>query len=260
MLLMAILAVGTFRWKASQRTTVAKLQEIRASNQELQRMNGQLKEQLNSAEDRQNAIERRIIDLTNEIAAAQRDRSATLAQIDGLQLRLNQAKAEVQRLTLSAEEQKGLNAQLQQQAQRAGRMTEEIQSLTTQARNNEATLAAREAKINDLTAELKDHREHWTVRTATGRRPRCAQPDGGAKPNIVDIHDADAKGEDTKAFGRVFYTEGKSLIFYAFDLNRPRVSNSKVSFACRGAHSNAGSPSSHWESFMSTTLPSGAGC
>ena len=30
----------------------------------------------------------------------------------------------------------------------------------------------------------------------------------------------DSKGKDQRAFGRVFYTEGKStLIFYAFDLN-----------------------------------------
>jgi hypothetical protein len=36
--------------------------------------------------------------------------------------------------------------------------------------------------------------------------------------HIVDVYDADTSGKRQKAFGRVFYTEGKSLVFYAYDL------------------------------------------
>jgi len=36
---------------------------------------------------------------------------------------------------------------------------------------------------------------------------------------ITEIHDVVRTGEAQKAFGRVFYTRGKSLIFYAYDLN-----------------------------------------
>jgi hypothetical protein len=43
--------------------------------------------------------------------------------------------------------------------------------------------------------------------------------------HIVDVHDTDARGKTKKAFGRMFYTEGKSLIFYAYDLDSPRVTN-----------------------------------
>ena len=39
---------------------------------------------------------------------------------------------------------------------------------------------------------------------------------------IIDVFDVDSKGKTRKPFGRVFFTEGKSLIFYAFDLeNNP---------------------------------------
>src|SRR5260370_34462599 len=37
--------------------------------------------------------------------------------------------------------------------------------------------------------------------------------------HIIDVYDTDSRGKTTRAFGRVFYTEGKSLIFYAYDLS-----------------------------------------
>jgi hypothetical protein len=36
---------------------------------------------------------------------------------------------------------------------------------------------------------------------------------------VAEVYDVEKKGETQKAFGRVFYTKGKSLIFYAYDLN-----------------------------------------
>ena len=39
---------------------------------------------------------------------------------------------------------------------------------------------------------------------------------------IVDVFDVDNKGRMSKAFGRIFYTKEKSLIFYAFDLDQQR--------------------------------------
>jgi hypothetical protein len=36
---------------------------------------------------------------------------------------------------------------------------------------------------------------------------------------ISDVHDVTQSGATARAFGRIFYTKGKSLIFYAYDLN-----------------------------------------
>ncbi len=36
---------------------------------------------------------------------------------------------------------------------------------------------------------------------------------------VAEVYDVEKKGETQKAFGRVFYTKGKSLIFYAYDLS-----------------------------------------
>jgi len=37
--------------------------------------------------------------------------------------------------------------------------------------------------------------------------------------HIIDVYDTDSHGKTTRAFGRVFFTEGKSLVFYAYDLS-----------------------------------------
>jgi hypothetical protein len=57
---------------------------------------------------------------------------------------------------------------------------------------------------------------------------------GARNLHIIDVHDADGSGKDRRSFGRVFYTEGKSLIFYAFDLDDKKVVNAKYTFAAWG--------------------------
>jgi predicted nucleic acid-binding Zn-ribbon protein len=244
------MGVGTYRWRNRQNGTVAKLNELRARNTELQGMNGQLKVELSSADAQWGAIDRKFSELTNEIATEQRDRSATFARIEDLQLRLNQYKADIQNLTQSAEEQKALNARLQQQAQRVAQMSDEIQSLRILASKNEATLAARNTEINKRDTEINELSAELKAQTGLlDRQIRLLGADrdvrdlmGARNLHIIDIYDADGEGKDTSVFGRVFYTEGKSLIFYAFDLNYARVSHAKVSFVGWGESSNARDP------------------
>jgi hypothetical protein len=50
---------------------------------------------------------------------------------------------------------------------------------------------------------------------------------GARELYMADVHDVSGKGTE-KTYGRVFYTKGKSLIFYAFDLDaQPGVQNAK---------------------------------
>lgn len=52
--------------------------------------------------------------------------------------------------------------------------------------------------------------------------------------HIIDVYDRDGDGNRQKPFGRIFYTEGKSLIFYAYDLTDPRKLNQQISFYAWG--------------------------
>lgn len=53
---------------------------------------------------------------------------------------------------------------------------------------------------------------------------------GARNLHIMDVHDVGGGGQAAKAFGRVFYAEGQSLIFYAFDLPSGKLSPAKYSF------------------------------
>ena len=50
---------------------------------------------------------------------------------------------------------------------------------------------------------------------------------GARELYMADVHDVSGKGT-AKTYGRVFFTKGKSLIFYAFDLDaQPGVQNAR---------------------------------
>jgi hypothetical protein len=113
----------------------------------------------------------------------------------------------------------------------------ELQKTVEQAaaqRDESARQAAvLEAKVNELTA-LAREREVALDRTesevAKGQELLAHDRDirelmGARELYMADVHDVSGKGT-AKTYGRVFYTKGKRLIFYAFDLDAiPGVQN-----------------------------------
>jgi hypothetical protein len=51
---------------------------------------------------------------------------------------------------------------------------------------------------------------------------------------IAEVYDVERTGETKKPYGRVFYTKGKSLIFYAYDLDQQTGAKSASSFQAWG--------------------------
>jgi hypothetical protein len=93
-------------------------------------------------------------------------------------------------------------------------------------------LADREARLTEVSANLDREREMLSA----GREVRDIM--GARDLHIVDVIDRDGKGRPRKAFGRAFYTQGKSLIFYAFDLPAKNTSDGKFVYAAWGSNSN----------------------
>ena len=93
-----------------------------------------------------------------------------------------------------------------------------------------ASLAVQQAKIVDLTDRLR-------VASATLDMERQLVESGqnlrdlllAKSLHVIDVRDTDPSGKPGKAFGRIFVTEGKSLTFYAFDLDEanPRSANAR---------------------------------
>lgn len=55
--------------------------------------------------------------------------------------------------------------------------------------------------------------------------------------HIIDVYDSDGVGNRQPAFGRVFYVEGRSLVFYAYDLRNAHAEKA-ITFHVWGAHAN----------------------
>ncbi len=93
-------------------------------------------------------------------------------------------------------------------------------------------LADREARLTEVSASVERERELLSA----GREVRDIM--GARDLHIVDVIDRDGKGRARKAFGRAFYTQGKSLIFYAFDLPTKNTADGKFVYAAWGSNSN----------------------
>jgi hypothetical protein len=97
--------------------------------------------------------------------------------------------------------------------------------------NDEATIVDQLARITELTNKLR-------IASATLDQERQLAAAGSdirelmasRQLHVIDVRDTDPNGNPSSAFGRVFLTEGKSLTFYAFDLNEDRVVNAKRTF------------------------------
>jgi hypothetical protein len=107
-------------------------------------------------------------------------------------------------------------------ASHAAVLQAKVGDLTQLVRDRELELEQKE----DQVAKDKDLLEHdRDIRELIGARDLY----------IAEIHDVSGNGETTKTYGRIFYTRGKRLIFYAYDLDAQHgVQEATTSFQAWG--------------------------
>jgi hypothetical protein len=139
-----------------------------------------------------------------------------------------------------------VNKQSAQQAQELAQARNELATTRDQLTLARESAYTSEAKITSLEYKLADREARLSEATASVEREREMLSAGrevrdimGARDlHIVDVVDRDGKGRSRKAFGRAFYTQGKSLIFYAFDLPTKSTADGRFVFAAWGSNSN----------------------
>lgn len=111
-----------------------------------------------------------------------------------------------------------------------------VQEATAQRDENARQAASLETRVNQLTQLVRERDQALDQRDAeVARGQELLEHDrdirelmGARDLYMADVHDVSGKGTD-KTYGRVFYTKGKSLIFYAFDLDaQPGVQNAST--------------------------------
>jgi hypothetical protein len=98
---------------------------------------------------------------------------------------------------------------------------DDLNNLRSQHRQDLVHLASLEEKVTGLNAALDDREK----RVNTDEQYLASDRDirdliGARNLYIADITDVDSSGQSRKPFGRIFYTKAKSLVFYAYDLDR----------------------------------------
>src|SRR5262249_9473016 len=106
-----------------------------------------------------------------------------------------------------------------------------------QARSKDSlTIAAQDLQIQNISVKLTEQKQLIEQEKALLEASRDVRDLMGARNfHLADVFDVDSKGKAQQAFGRIFYTEGKStLIMYAFDLNDRTASRRNASFQVWG--------------------------
>jgi hypothetical protein len=114
-------------------------------------------------------------------------------------------------------------------------LQQKLDSLTQQSSGDSARASALEAKVNDLTRQLHDREAVAAADQELLDHDRDIRNLMGARDlYIAEVYDVNRSGTTQKPFGRVFYTKGKSLIFYAYDLDQQNEVKNASTFQAWG--------------------------
>ncbi len=136
-----------------------------------------------------------------------------------------------------------LEGQIQAKERQLADATTEATDLRQRQNDSVASLVAQQSRISELSEQIRTEKAAADMERqllAAGRDVRDIM--GARQLHIVDVHDSDSKGKDRLAFGRIFYSEGKQLVFYAFDLNEAKVQNAKHTFQVWGQQEASAGP------------------
>ena len=98
-----------------------------------------------------------------------------------------------------------------------------------------ATVAGLQFQVQDLSSQL--HAQNASLdreRDLLSHNREIRDIIGARNLHIIDVYDTDTGGATKKAFARAFYTEGKSLVYYAYDLPQKKAEEGKFSYVAWG--------------------------
>jgi len=201
--------------------------------------------------------------LAEQLSDLSHDREALRAQlaardkaIDDLKQQVERLKAaQSERVEQSASAQKELERRLGEEAANANARLSDLQNkleAEEKARADESSrVVALQAKLGELTQQLhaRDETVAATTRLLESREGTIEEQQaklaeqkelldhdrdirelmGARDLYIAEVRDVAKDGTTQKSYGRVFFTKGKSLIFYAYDLDRqPGLKNAST--------------------------------
>lgn len=171
--------------------------------------------------------------------------SAAEGQLAVKEAALESTRAAVQRLEVRSAELEQADLKLQQElaardteiadlSTRRDQLKSDVENLRAAKATQDLLFHADRSEVEDLRLKIASLTEELNEREELSAAAEQAKDLIVArKLHIVDVHDH-AAGNRPRPFGRIFYTEGKRLIFYAYDLGDK---STKVTFYVWGEKS-----------------------
>lgn len=189
------------------RATDPRIAKLEDTNQKLQAEIERLSGELRKTSDQ-------LVTSQESVKTGSREQAQLVLDRQALQSRVNQIQQELA-------EAQSQSASAQQEANLQDR----------RAADAEATLVASQIKLQDLEGDLKEKSVALDQeRQLLSLRHDITDLMGARNLHIVDVVDTDGRGKARPAFGRIFFTEGKSLIFYAYDLNEAKIQKANYQY------------------------------
>ena len=182
-----------------------------------------------SAESQLNAQTERMLRLEEENSRNEQDAARLKSALRTMTERVNDAAAAKSRtdeqMRVLSEQRDSMSGQLRELEQANQNIRAELANLRADREKAVLRTVSLESKIDELMAAAREQErkvKNDEQYLASDRDIRELM--GARRLYIADVYDVDSRSRTRKSFGRVFYTQGKSLIFYAFDLD-PGVKN-----------------------------------
>jgi len=200
--------------------------------------------QLEQIQQQNSALNTTIVQLNASLAAQQREIETLRTQLGTANKTAQSLRHENDNETQRASSQiVPFPAELQNRNKQLDDARNEIQRINQLRSDDAASLAAQQVRIAELSDQLRIASATLDLErqlTAAGKDIRELLT--ARELHVIDVRDTDANGKPGKAFGRIFVTEGKSLTFYAFDLNQGRAIDPKHRFEVWGTQQAKGTP------------------
>src|ERR1700693_3303917 len=137
-----------------------------------------------------------------------------------------------------------LNSQLRDAEQSYQNSQKELASLRAELDKALRQNASLESTVVELTATNRERERRVSDDEQYLASDRDIRELMGARNlYIADVFDVDGRSRTRKPFGRIFYTQGKSLLFYAFDLDdQPEFKNADTFQAWGRSDADKGKP------------------
>jgi signal transduction histidine kinase len=199
------------------------------------------------------ALEQQVSDIGHERAVLRSEMSRREAVILLLRHELQRTSADLDHLKLAQgqlesdlqDRQSGNTSLLQQQSEltqklgvaegRAQELQNRVDSLESLSSADKQRVSSLENKVTDLTRLLHDRETVIDQQQEFLAHDRDIRELMGARDlYVAEVYDVERTGETKKPYGRVFYTKGKSLIFYAYDLDQQPGIRTASSFQAWG--------------------------